>query len=126
MISVVVLMVISSIYFNVITFVIMIQTLTYVCRRINNYFVVLLYTNVSSFLLQMNRRCYCHRYLSLVSLKEGEKSHIGSVSPLRSQHNWGLLHYTTYPFYRPIPQRLCTQLLLFLWRTDGFIHFFPH
>jgi hypothetical protein len=73
MISVVVLMVISSIYFNVITFVIMIQTLTYVCRRINNYFVVLLYTNVSSFLLQMNRRYYRHRDLSLVSLKEGEK-----------------------------------------------------
>ena len=52
MISVVVLMVISSIYFNVITFVIMIQTLTYVCHRTNNYFVALLYTNVSSFLLQ--------------------------------------------------------------------------
>jgi hypothetical protein len=52
MISVVVLMVISSLYFNVITFLIMTQTLTYVCRRTNNYFVAFLCTSVSSFLLQ--------------------------------------------------------------------------
>jgi hypothetical protein len=52
MISVVVLMVISSLYFNVITFVIMRQTLTLVCRKTNNYFVALLFTSVSSYLLQ--------------------------------------------------------------------------
>ncbi|MBP1746954.1 MAG: hypothetical protein H6Q54_1569 [Deltaproteobacteria bacterium] len=53
MISVVVLMVISSLYVNFITSIFTIQqTLTYVCRRTNNYFVVLLSTSVSSSLLQ--------------------------------------------------------------------------
>ena len=53
MISVVVLMVISSFYFNLITSVIIIQqTLFHVCRRTNNYFVALLCMSVSSFLLQ--------------------------------------------------------------------------
>jgi len=73
MISVVVLMVISSLYFIFIASVRMIQqTLTYVCRRTNYYFVAFLCMSVSSFWLQMNRRCYRHRDLSLVSLKEGE------------------------------------------------------
>ena len=54
MISVVVLMVISSLYFNVITSVIIMQqTLSSVCRRTNNYFVALLCTSLSSFLLQV-------------------------------------------------------------------------
>jgi hypothetical protein len=73
MMSVVVLMVISSLYLNIILSLFMIQqTLSHVCRRTNNYLVTLLCTSVSSFLLQMNRRCYRHRDLSLVSLKEGE------------------------------------------------------
>jgi hypothetical protein len=37
------------------------QTLSPVCRRINNYFVVLLYTNVSSFLLQeLGSEVFCY------------------------------------------------------------------
>ena len=54
MMSVVVLMVISSLYFNVITSVFMIQQiLSPVCHRTNNYFVVLSCTSLSSFLLQV-------------------------------------------------------------------------
>ncbi len=53
MMSVVVLMVISSLYLNIILSLFMIQqTLSHVCRRTNNYLVTLLCTSVSSFLLQ--------------------------------------------------------------------------
>jgi len=53
MISVVVLMVISSLYVNFIVSVFTIQQkFTDVCRRSNNYFVALLCTSVSSSLLQ--------------------------------------------------------------------------
>ena len=60
MISVVVLMVISSLYLNFITSVFMLQqTLSHVCRRTNNYFVALLCTSLSSFLLQDLDQKYC-------------------------------------------------------------------
>jgi len=53
MMSVVVLMVISSLYLNIIPSLFMIQqTISHVCRRTNNYRVTLLWTSVSSFLLQ--------------------------------------------------------------------------
>jgi hypothetical protein len=53
MMSDVVLMVIPSLYVKFITSVFTIQqTFTRVCRRTNNYFVALLFTSVSSFLLQ--------------------------------------------------------------------------
>jgi len=49
----------------------LVQVISRVCRRTNNYFAALLCMSVSSFLLQMNRRPYRHMDLFLVTLKGG-------------------------------------------------------